>query len=299
MTFRPASNKVFVTRGRVMAPVLFVVHLFHAGACAEITPEAMRPLRDGLSTISIPASADTSEKAAVPVDVYVPPGKRPSGDVLVLPGWNFSRTEWHTKTTILILARERRLRMVFPDMLKTLYESRYFPETRMKWGPTPGGQWIRTIFIPAMREYGIFREEGANYLLGLSTGGRGVALVSLDNPGLFRAGAALSGDFDQSAMKRDRLMAAVYGPYDRFAERWTSIDNPSARILEWRMPIYLGHGKRDAVVPFDQTVAFYKALTAARPGLPLTLSAPENAGHDFAYWQSELDKAFDFMLSIR
>jgi len=295
----PAAGFGYKTRVRLFAPVLCAVLLLQAGACAEGKPAGGRPLPAGLSTIAVPASTDPSVTSTVPVDVFVPPGGRPAGDVLVLPGWNFSRTEWHTKTTILLLARERGLRMAFPDMLKSLYESRYFPETRMKWGPVPGGEWIRTVFIPTMRTYGFFKEGGANYLLGLSTGGRGVALVSLDNPGLFRAGAALSGDFNQSAMKRDRLMAAVYGPHDGFADRWATVDNPSYRISEWKMPIYLGHGKKDPVVPFEQTHALYKALVAAHPGVPVVLSAPEKAGHDFAYWQSELEPAFDFMLSPR
>lgn len=296
---RPAAGFEFKTRGRFIVPILYAVLLLQAVACAEGTPARARSLPAGLSTIAVPASAHPSVTSTVPVDIYIPPGGRHAGDVLVLPGWNFSRTEWHTKTTILLHARERGLRMVFPDMLKSLYESRYFPETRMKWGPVPGGEWIRTICIPTMRTYGFFKEGEANYLLGLSTGGRGVALVSLNNPGLFRAGAALSGDFNQSAMKRDRLMAAVYGPHDGFADRWATVDNPSYRISDWKMPIYLGHGKKDMVVPFEQTQAFYTAIVAAHPGLHVVLSAPEKAGHDFAYWQSELGPAFDFMLSIR
>jgi hypothetical protein len=59
----------------------------------------------------------------------------------------------------------------------------------------PGGAWIKEILIPFMRDgdkCGIFNDGNNNFLLGLSTGGRGVALVSCTNPGLFRAGAAHS-----------------------------------------------------------------------------------------------------------
>ncbi len=293
---------IFLKRGaggRGIAPLLAVLMLLPSATCAGNPSLTVITLKDGLCTIEVPASCDKAAGVSIPVDVYVPPGVKPEGDVLVLPGWNFSRKEWQRKTTLLLLAKKHRLRMVLPDMLKSLYESRYFAETRMKWGPTPGGEWIREILIPGMREYGIFIEGGRNYLLGLSTGARGVALVSLENPGLFKAGAALSGDFDQSAMKRDRLMAAVYGPYDRFADRWATVDNPFARVPEWEMPLYLGHGKKDAVVPYGQTHAFFTALRSAHPSLAVVLSAPEDAGHDFAYWQSELEPAFNFMLSHR
>lgn len=285
--------------GRVIAPALALLMLLPVCACAGSQSPVIASLKEGLATIEVPASRDTAVSTTVPVDVYSPPGGKPTGDVLVLPGWNFSRKEWQNKTTIMLLAKQRGLRMVFPDMLKSLYESRYYPETRMKWSPTPGGEWIKEILIPEMRKLGIFPEGGNNYLLGLSTGARGVALVSLENPGIFKAGAALSGDFDQSSMKQDRLIAAVYGPYDRFPERWKTTDNPLARISEWKMPVYLGHGKKDAVVPYGQTHAFYTALRAAHPSLPVVLSAPANAAHDFPYWESELEPAFNFMLSLR
>jgi putative tributyrin esterase len=287
------------TYGCIIAPVLTALLLLPGVACAGNRQPATASLKEGLVTVHIPASRDTAVSTTVPVDVYSPPGGKPVGDVLVLPGWNFPRGDWHRKTTILFLAKQRGLRMIFPDMLKSLYESRYYPETRMKWGPVPGGEWIRTVFIPEMRKYGILAEGGNNYLLGLSTGARGVALISLENPGLFRAGAALSGDFDQSGMRGDRLMAAVYGPFDRFSERWATVDNPLARVSEWKMPLYLGHGRKDTVVPYAQTHSFYTSLRAAHPSLPVALSAPADAGHDFAYWQSELEPAFDFMLSSR
>ena len=65
------------------------------------------------------------------------------------------------------------------------------------------------------------------------------------------------------------------------------------------MPIYLGHGGKDAVVPFSQTESFYRALREAHPRLKVVLNAPESAGHDFAYWRSEVRPAIDFFLSMK
>jgi predicted esterase len=257
------------------------------------------PLPAGPSTVMLQSAIHAEQKnaAEIPVDIYVPRTTGFSGDVLVLPGWNFSRKKWQEQSGLIRIAGARGLRLIFPEMMKTLYESRYYPETRMKWALTPGGQWIKDILIPEMQKRGLLLPGGKNYLLGLSTGARGVALIALKNPGLFKAGAALSGDYNQAAMTGDRLMTAVYGRFHDFPERWTTDDNPQNMIDLWTMPIYLGHGKKDAVVPFLQTLTFHEKLKKAKPGLRLEFNAPENAGHDFTYWASEVEPAVGFFLS--
>ncbi len=268
--------------------------------CIQAKSFTQEKLGPGFHVLTIPAERSTGKSIRrIPVDVFVPAGDgRYKGDVLVLPGWNFPRTEWQRKSELFLIAREKRLRLIFPEMGKSLYESRYFPETRLKWAATPGGIWVKELLIPELQRYGYLIPGGRNFLLGLSTGGRGVALVHLANPRLFTAGAALSGDFDQTAMPADRLMTSVYGPYSTFRERWSGIDNPRMMIKSWSMPIYLGHGRRDAVVPFSQTEGFYRSLKEAHPKLKVIFNAPESAGHDFAYWGSEVRPAIDFFLSV-
>lgn len=260
------------------------------------------PLKEGLTTLQLPASAPGGSMAdeSVPVDVYVSPDKgAQGGDILVLPGWDFPRTEWQKKTQLVSQARNLGYRLVFPEMKKTLYESEYFPETTLKWGPVPGAKWIKEILVPSLQRYGLFMPGGRNFLLGLSTGGRGVALLHLAMPDLFKGGAALSGDFDQTAMPSDNLVTAVYGAYNANRKRWTEIDNPQSGVRAWTMPIYLGHGKKDAVVPFSQTQAFFDALHEKRPDVRVQLNAPENAAHDFEYWTSEVPRVLEFFGSVK
>ncbi|MDH4199767.1 MAG: prolyl oligopeptidase family serine peptidase, partial [Spirochaetia bacterium] len=165
-----------------------------------------------------------------------------------------------------------------------------------KWSFLPGGQWIQKVFFPQMQKRGIFGDKDRNLILGLSTGGRGVALLSLQNPGTFKAGASLSGDYDQIRMTHDNLMKALYGDYERFSRRWQSLDNPEteAQKNRWKMPIYIGHGKKDKVVPFEQSRLFYETLKQKNPGIQVIFSQPENAGHDFPFWNSQLKGVFDF-----
>ncbi len=281
------------------AAALILAAVLAPPVCTPGQAGELPPLPRGLSTILVPDGppGERGSAAVIPVDIFVPEdGRVEGGDILILPGWGFSRTRWHRETGLLAAARGRHFRCIFPEMGKTVYESRYFPETTRRWACTPGGNWIKEYLIPEAQKRGLLLPGRNNFLLGLSTGGRGVALVHLSNPGLFKAGAALSGDFDQSMMPGDRLMAAVYGPFGQFSERWKNTDNPRAMVVTWTMPIYLGHGKLDAVVPFSQTAVFFEALGKAHPGLRMILSAPEDKGHDFSYWGSEIEPALRFFL---
>lgn len=245
--------------------------------------------------------ATEGSKLTVAVDIYTP-AEALRGDLLVLPGWNFSKERWYKETSLLVFADKYGYRCIFPEMKTTCYESAYFPETSLKWSELPGGVWIRYMLIPCMRKrYGIFSEKGFSCLLGLSTGARGAALISLQNPGLFKAGAALSGDYNQTAMPKDRLMQRLYGPMEVFGERWRSVDNPSAKALEgsWKMPIYIGHGGSDRVIPCSQSKAFAELLASKYPAVKTVFHSVPSAGHNFAYWNSELPAVFEFFENIR
>ncbi|MBN1531674.1 MAG: prolyl oligopeptidase family serine peptidase [Spirochaetes bacterium] len=235
----------------------------------------------------------------IEVDIFVPKNRQLQGDMLILPGWKFSRKRWQQETDLLKLAEEHGLRLVFPEMTVTLYETQYFPETILKWAATPGGTWISRVLIPTLQEkYGLFRKGNRNFVLGLSTGGRGVVMTALNNPGLFTAGAALSGDFNQLAMPHDRLITAIYGPYRQFMRRWYGVDNPEVKIItgKWDMPLYIGHGKMDRIVPFEQSKSLHDAIVKYHPKTPVRFSAPDKEGHDFGYWRSEVPPVVKFFL---
>jgi hypothetical protein len=258
-------------------------------------------LKAGMNTIKISDRHESVNSKTIPVDIYIPSAKKINGTILVLPGWNFSRERWHKETGLLKYADKMGFQAVFPEMGISCYESEYFPETTRKWSFLPGGKWIREILIPELRKkYGILKSGNKNFLLGLSTGGRGVLLVSLQNQGLFTAGGTLSGDTNQFLMPKDRLMAGQYGPYEKFKDRWLTVDNPeeAAKKGKWEMPLYIGHGKADKVTPFDQSKSLYNTLKKKYPDLKITFNEPENEGHDFNYWGSEVKPVLEFFNSF-
>lgn len=239
----------------------------------------------------------------VPYDLYIPPNYNKNSDshqilpvVLVLPGWNYPRTRWVEDTPLAEYANQYGYALILPEMLTTIYESAYYPETEMRWNSLPGGKFIQERFIPTMQQrHHLLKPGSHNTLLGFSTGGRGVALIALENPGLFVAGASLAGDFSQENLPNDNLMTAVYGSFYQFPERWTGRDNPQRRSPEWMMPLYLAHGTDDAIVPPEQSRLFYEALVQHHgENITIEYHAIASAGHDADFLSQQLPNVFNF-----
>ncbi|PKN20151.1 MAG: esterase [Deltaproteobacteria bacterium HGW-Deltaproteobacteria-22] len=215
------------------------------------------------------------------------------GDILMLPGWNFERSRWCARTRFCTLARAAGFRLVLPEMGKSVYTSEHFPETKTEWKRYPTLPWVTRQLLPELKaRYGFFRGPG-NFLVGLSTGARGVVLIAQATGDLFTAGAALSGDYDQTRMPADRLMTGYYGPYRKHRDRWSTQDNPTALVAQLTIPIYFGHGLQDSVVPAAQTRDFHGQVRKVHPRSLSRLHLVP-AGHDFAYWDSESQAILDF-----
>jgi hypothetical protein len=227
------------------------------------------------------------------VDVRIPAGKV-KGNIIVLPGWSFAKDDWCKQTVLCAEALKHGSCLILPEMGKSVYSGAFYPETMKDWEKFPAKAWILKDMIPTIQQkYQVLLGSQKNFILGLSTGGRGVALIALAKPELFTASAALSGDFDQSLMPTDRLMIGYYGTYTQFKSRWEGEDNPTKQAKHWKTPIYLGHGKKDNIVPVAQTQVFYNALKKHHPKLRIKLNLPD-ASHDYAYWNSEIDNMLQF-----
>ena len=231
--------------------------------------------------------------------IKTPGNTKKHGTFLVLHGWNFPPEDWCTKTSLCEKATEKGYYVVLPDMGKSTYHERTFPETRVDWRSYPSRKWLTDTLVPFLQKnYSLFLDNENNFIVGLSTGARGVALVVLDLPKLFKGAAALSGDYNQSDIPNDKISTGFYGPYKKFKKRWDCIDNAVFRIREFGIPFYLGHGKSDKVVPPQQTKLFYDSLVKTHPGLKVKLNMPK-AGHDYNYWGSEVDNILKFFEELK
>lgn len=228
------------------------------------------------------------------IDIKSPKSGKIIGDVLVLPGWNFSRNDWCKNSKLCEKFLAKGYRLILPEMGKSVYSTEIYPETRKDWLKYPTKPWLTdTVFPELQKTYGILKKDGKNFVLGLSTGARGVALMCLAKPKLFKAAAALSGDYDQTKMPGDNLMRGFYGEYGLHKDRWEGEDNVVFNIKKFKTPIYLGHGTNDKVCPPNQTKLFYDTLKVIHPKLLVKLNMPE-AKHDYDYWDSEVNNMLGF-----
>ncbi|MBE7437355.1 MAG: prolyl oligopeptidase family serine peptidase [Spirochaetales bacterium] len=228
---------------------------------------------------------------SVAVTVYTPPRIR--ADVLVLPGYKHDRQRWVRETELKARAMELGFQLICPEMSTTIYESAYFPQTRSRWKSVPGLVFVTDHLLPELKKQKITSPDRPFFLLGLSTGARGAALIALASPQTFRAVGMLSGDYDQTRESHDRLITAVYGSYSAHKERWKNTDNSLTRASQWKHPAFLAHGKKDTIVPSFHTQIFYDALKAEHPDLEIVLEMPP-AGHDYFFWGPYGIRALDF-----
>ena len=252
------------------------------------------PMLDSLVTLTIAGhkvdirtpSKDSSETLA---------SGAVEGNIIVLPGWNFSKEDWCNKSALCKKALAKKYRLILPEMSKSVYSAKFYPQTRKDWQKYPDLNWVVKQMIPALqKEYGILLEGQKNFLLGLSTGARGVVAIGMAAPKVFSAGAALSGDYDPPKMPTDRLMIGYLGAYQQYPERWkTGPENLVYHAKKLTMGLYLGHGKQDRIVPFNQSLLLYNALKKANPEMMLKHNWV-NAGHNYQYWNSEVDNMLRF-----
>jgi len=223
--------------------------------------------------------------------------KSVKGTIVVLPGWKLPVLDWCTKTTLCEEALKQGYFLIMPEMAKSIYASERYPETRKDWLQYATREWFKdTLITYFQKNYHVLLPGQNNYVLGLSTGARGAALLSLDCPAIFKKGACLSGDFNQVNMPADALMTGWYGPITTFLARWKGRDNVVLRYKELKIPLYLGHGKADKVVPVNQTIEFGEILQKYKKQL-VKLHLEEQAGHNYDYWNSEIKNVLEFFES--
>ncbi|WP_448528457.1 prolyl oligopeptidase family serine peptidase [Raineya sp.] len=256
----------------------------------DTTTKKHKPICDSLQ------SFQTLKIAGRLVDVALPNPKIPiKGNLLILQGFAFPKDDWCKKSSLCQKALAEGYILIMPEMGKSNYMSKLYPETRSDWRKEPQKHWLTdSVFQFLQEKYCLLLPTQKNFIVGLSTGGRGVAVVALEKPELFTAAAALSGDYDQSKIPQDRVHIGYMGAFQQFPKRWKEEENIVFQIQKWKTPIYLGHGKQDKVCPYTQTQVFYEALRKNHPTLKVKLNLPAQYAHDYKYWDYEVDNILAF-----
>lgn len=230
------------------------------------------------------------------VDIKAPDGSS-RGTILVLQGWNFPNTDWCDSTSFCTRALEEGYVLVFPEMGKSIYSENTYAETRSDWLKYPTRKWLRDSVIGKLQqEFGLFDKSDRNFVLGLSTGGRGALLLAIDLPQEFSGCATLSGDYDQSMFPNDNLYVGFFGKMNSFKDRWKKEENPINLMLrkDLRVPVYIGHGMADNVVPYFHFELLKEFLDNIKPEVEIVYHTDSTANHNYTYWNSEVENVLEF-----
>lgn len=245
-------------------------------------------------------SKDTSftlyfQKNPVVVSVRYPSAEA-RGNLLLLHGWNLPPQQWCEKTGFCKTALDSGFVLIIPSLGKTTYHYEQYPETISKYRIWPTRKWMYdTLLTHLQNNFSVLQSGQNNFVAGISTGGRGASLFALENPEIFNACAALSADFDQTKIPDEPINNGYYGSFKKFPKRWAGRDNIYNRAGEFRVPIFIAHGKKDAVCPFSQSESFYKKLVSTGKAEVEFFSDPDG-GHDYFFWEKTSDKMIRFFI---
>jgi S-formylglutathione hydrolase FrmB len=275
--------------------LLLVLSLLFLVCCTGVTPgEEKAELEKWFSTPLYHDSMITIGSGKVKIQFA---GKI-KGVVLALPGWNFDGDDVCKNSDFCKRMQDSGYVLVLPFMGKSVYQSRNFPETRKDWLQYPTLKWVTDTLIPyVQKQYKLLLPKQNNFVYGISTGARGVAQLATHTKGIFKAGFALSGDYEQCGIPNDNLMKGYYGPFKEYRERWCGEDSPIHNIDRVDFPIALFHGKGDKVVPFQQTAKFADSLSAHKKLIFAALD--DTAGHNYGFWGSQTDIIFELISKLK
>jgi len=218
--------------------------------------------------------------------------------ILLLHGWNLPANQWCDSTDFCKKALSQGFALVIPDLKLCNYPMKIYPECLPKYQKYPELPWIMDTLIPEIsNKTGLLQPDYPNFVAGISTGGRGATLLAYYMPELFSACASLSGDFDITAMPDEFLYQAWFGEYELFPDRWKS-ECFAYDVENFQVPVYIAHGKADAVSPWQQSQRMADSLKIHHPELPIRAHFPDFALHNYVFWDKQTDRMLEFFQSF-
>lgn len=277
--------------------LLFVLLLIGCSSPSGQRERAIRHDADNeTTTVQKPSVKDTSLRYDLgdyeaTVQIQMPQGDF-RGTILVLQGWNFSHTDWCDSSDLCAIASEQGYCLVMPAMGKSIFHKQVYPQTRESWRKYPTRTWLVDTLIPALQqEYNLFLPEQLNFVMGLSTGGRGAFMIAQENPDVFAAGASLSGDYDQAAFPDDNLYRGYFGIKP---DAWDPSENPVSFARNWSVPMFIAHGGKDTIVSVKHLMRLREVQERVQPDLNFQFHVDDSAGHDYNFWGREVKSILDF-----
>lgn len=274
---------------------VFLVMLFCLYACSD--QEAQDTVQQGSKTVQedkFTPILDTIWIDSVAIAVQI--RDTSLANVLLLPGWNYSIDHWKDSTIVEKLAEEHGFNLIMPNMMRSIYSDSIYGETRSDWKKEKTSTWLYDTLIPQIQErYNVLKSNQLNFVVGISTGGRGAVKSMITQSELFDGGVSLSGDFDIVNSPNDNLNRGFYGSREMYDMRWIQEDL-QLRAFQINAPVLLIHGSNDKVVSAKHSMNLAEALKKSDKSYELVIDSI--GGHDYKFWNKYLPKSFEFIDSI-
>lgn len=227
------------------------------------------------------------------------PSVKNKGTILLLHGYNLPYMQWCDKTDFCTLALKNGYTLIIPDLGKSTYQEKFYTQTNPLFRIYPTRKWMRdTLITSIQKQFKLLVKGQHNFVLGLSTGARGAALLAVDLPAIFKGAACLSGDYDQTKLPFEKIYHNYYGDFKTYKAVWQSDDNLHTLIQQWQIPVYLAHGELDKICPVSQTKNFYALLKKNHPKLKCTYVIAKEHKHDYLFWGSQTNGVLKFFNEI-
>lgn len=256
----------------------------------KITEHPMKTTRVLKDTVVVLSNGEK----LIPTSVLHTKKKKLRGTILALPGWSYPYSHWCDSTELCDLALDYGYNLIMPTIGKSIYTKKIYTQTRSDWKKEVTTDWFDQVFIPYMQDsMGLLTQEESNYILGISTGARGALILAEEQPGLFKAIALMSGDYDQHQFPNDNLYKGYFGSIEQYPELYSGDENPMTDLGELKCSVLIIHGLNDKIVnPAHSEYLFDKLdLGDEHEKILRTNSA---AGHNYSFWSEEMTKVIDF-----
>jgi S-formylglutathione hydrolase FrmB len=274
---------------------VFIVMLFCLFACSD--QETQDTVQQGSKTVQedeFTPIIDTILVDGVVIALQI--RDTALANVLLLPGWNYSIDHWKDSTHVEKLAEKHGFNLIMPNMMRSIYSDSIYNETRSDWVKEKTSTWLYDTLIPQIQaRYNVLKRDQLNFVIGISTGGRGAVKSMISERELFDGGVSLSGDFDVVNSPNDNLNRGFYGSREIYDTRWIREDL-QLRSFQINAPLLLIHGDNDKVVQVKQSLNLAEALKKSEKSYELIIDSI--GGHDYNFWNKYLPNSFEFIDSI-
>jgi S-formylglutathione hydrolase FrmB len=243
------------------------------------------------------------KKYSVLTQIYFP-RKYSKGDrlktLVALHGYDSNYLSWGRKTRIEAFADQFGIAIVCPNTGKTLFETKYYPETKYRWSGLPAPRFIGEVLLKYIRStFALASKIEKPGIRGASTGGRGAIIVaSLYNKD-FSAVSGLSGLYDKVTQPKNGLIADIYGDFKKYKSRWEDDDNvlQMAESLG-NTAIYLFHGGSDYVFSDKQSLVLVIRLNQVKKKAggkrEIVYKRKKYKKHEWEAWNYAIERVMKF-----